>query len=332
MAAVAASHGSAASGTDRASNNDLPAGADRTTRSAADAPTAWATRGASNAVPVPVPVPGAAAADADAARSTPVSSDMNDFSGKYGLIVGVANKYSIAWAIAQATARRGARLALTYQGRFEDHVKKLAGELPEAPLVLPCDVTSDDEIKAVFAHVDQEFGGLDFVLHGAAFAPPAELDGDFLDTSRDGFRTALDISAYSLIALTRGAAPLMEKRGGGSVLTLTYLGSDRVFPHYNVMGVAKAALESSVRYLAASVGPRNIRVNAVSAGPIKTVAARGISGFSDILKVYPERAPLRRNVETAEVAESAAFLLSDAGKGITGEVLIVDAGYHVVGM
>ena len=279
------------------------------------------------------PVPGAAAADADAASFfSHLHSDMNDFAGKCGLIVGVANKYSIAWAIAQATARRGARLALTYQGRFEDHVKKLAGELPETPLVLPCDVTSDDEIAAAFAQVDKEFGGLDFVLHGAAFAPPAELDGDFLDTSRDGFRTALDISAYSLIALTRGAALLMEKRGGGSVLTLTYLGSDRVFPHYNVMGVAKAALESSVRYLAASVGPKNIRVNAVSAGPIKTVAARGISGFSDILKVYPERAPLRRNVETAEVAESAAFLLSDAGKGITGEVLMVDAGYHAVGM
>ena len=279
------------------------------------------------------PVPGAAAADADAASFfSHLHSDMNDFAGKCGLIVGVANKYSIAWAIAQATARRGARLALTYQGRFEDHVKKLAGELPETPLVMPCDVTSDDEIAAAFEQVDKEFGGLDFVLHGAAFAPPAELDGDFLDTSRDGFRTALDISAYSLIALTRGAAPLMEKRGGGSVLTLTYLGSDRVFPHYNVMGVAKAALESSVRYLAASVGPKNIRVNAVSAGPIKTVAARGISGFSDILKVYPERAPLRRNVETAEVAESAAFLLSDAGKGITGEVLMVDAGYHAVGM
>ena len=257
---------------------------------------------------------------------------MNDFAGKCGLVVGVANKYSIAWAIAQAVSRRGARLALTYQGRFEDHVNKLAGELPEPPLVLPCDVTSDDEIKAVFERLGQEFGGLDFLVHSAAFAPPAELDGAFLDTSREGFRTALDISAYSLIALTRGAAPLMEQRGGGSVVTLTYLGSDRVFPHYNVMGVAKAALESSVRYLAAGVGPKNIRVNAISAGPIKTVAARGISGFSDILKVYPERAPLRRNVETVEVAESAAFLLSDAGKGITGEVLMVDAGYHAVGM
>jgi enoyl-[acyl-carrier protein] reductase I len=279
-----------------------------------------------------VRAPGVAAADAEAFFPVPSHFDMTDFAGKCGLIVGVANKYSIAWAIAQAVARRGARLALTYQGRFEDHVNKLAGELPEPPLVLPCDVTSDDEIKAVFERLDTEFGGLDFLLHGAAFAPPAELDGDFLDTSRDGFRTALDISAYSLIALTRGAVPLMEKRGGGSVLTLTYLGSDRVFPHYNVMGVAKAALESSVRYLAAAAGPKNIRVNAVSAGPIKTVAARGISGFSDILKVYPERAPLRRNVDTAEVAESAAFLLSDAGRGITGEVLMVDAGYHAVGM
>jgi enoyl-[acyl-carrier protein] reductase I len=300
--------------------------------SAAAGRTARAIHAASSAAPGRAA--GAAAADSRFIffSSLFLHFDMNDFAGKCGLIVGVANKYSIAWAIAQAVARRGAKLALTYQGRFEDHVKKLSTELPEPALVLPCDVSSDADIAAVFEHVGQEFGGLDFVVAGAAFAPPAELEGDFLDTSREGFRTALDISAYSLIALTRGAAPLMEKRGGGSVLTLTYLGSDRVFPHYNVMGVAKAALESSVRYLAASVGPKNIRVNAVSAGPIKTVAARGISGFTDILKVYPERAPLRRNVETAEVAESAAFLLSDAGKGITGEVLIVDAGYHAVGM
>ncbi|HZI81994.1 MAG TPA: enoyl-ACP reductase [Vicinamibacterales bacterium] len=257
---------------------------------------------------------------------------MNDFAGKCGLIVGVANKYSIAWAIAQAVAKRGARLALTYQGRFEDHVKKLAGELPEPPLVLPCDVTSDDEITAVYENVGTAFDGLDFVVHGAAFAPPAELEGAFLATSREGFRVALDVSAYSLIPLTRGAVPLMERRGGGSVIALTYLGSDRVFPHYNVMGVAKAALESTVRYLAADVGSKNIRVNAVSSGPIKTVAARGISGFSDILKVYPERAPLRRNVDTSDVADSAAFLLSDASRGITGEVLMVDAGYHAVGM
>jgi len=257
---------------------------------------------------------------------------MNDFSGKHGLIVGVANKHSIAWAIAQATARRGATLAITYQGRFEEHVKDLSEGLPSPPLVLPCDVSSDDDIAAVYGRIEQEFGGLDFLVHGAAFAPKAELEGTFLDTSRDGFRIALDISAYSLIALAKGAAPLMERRGGGSIVTLTYLGSDRVFPHYNVMGVAKAALESSVRYLAADVGPKNIRVNAVSAGPIKTLAARGISGFSEILNVYPARAPLRRNVDAAEVAESAAFLLSDAGKGITGEVLMVDAGYHIAGM
>jgi len=256
---------------------------------------------------------------------------MNDFAGKCGVIVGVANKYSIAWAIAQAVAARGAKLALTYQGRFEDHVKKLAGELPQPPLVLPCDVTSDDDIKAVFERLGAEFGALDFVVHGAAFAPPAELEGAFLDTSREGFRTALDISAYSLIALARGAAPLMESRGG-SIVALTFLGSDRVFPHYNVMGVAKAALESSVRYLAADLGPKQVRVNAVSAGPIKTVAARGISGFSKILQLYPERAPLHRNVDTGEVAESAAFLLSDAARGITGEVLMVDAGYHAMGM
>jgi enoyl-[acyl-carrier protein] reductase I len=169
-------------------------------------------------------------------------------------------------------------------------------------------------------------------VHGAAFAPREELEAPFLNTSRNGFRITLDISAYSLIALARGAAPLMEKRGGGSVLTLSYLGSERVVPGYHVMGVAKAALEATVRYLAADVGPKNIRVNAVSAGPIKTLAAAGIKGFSNILHIYPERAPLRRNVETGEVAEAAAFLLSDAGKGVTGEVMYVDAGYHVIGV
>jgi enoyl-[acyl-carrier protein] reductase I len=257
---------------------------------------------------------------------------VTDFSGKHGLIVGVANKRSIAWAIAQATARRGAQLALTYQGRFEDHVKELSEGLQPSPLVLPCDVTSDEEIAAVFSRIEQEFGGLDFVVHGAAFAPREELEASFLNTSRSGFRTTLDISAYSLIALARGATPLMEKRGGGSVLTLSYLGSQRVVPGYHVMGVAKAALEATVRYLAADVGPKNIRVNAVSAGPIKTLAAAGIKGFSNILHIYPERAPLRRNVETGEVAEAAAFLLSDAGKGVTGEVMYVDAGYHVIGV
>jgi enoyl-[acyl-carrier protein] reductase I len=257
---------------------------------------------------------------------------MTDFSGKFGLIVGVANKRSIAWAIAEATARRGARLALTYQGRFEERVHELSQGLEQPPLVLPCDVTSDSDIDAVFAKIGQEFGGLDFLVHGAAFAPPDELKAPFVMTSRDGFRMTMDISAYSLVALARGALPLMESRGGGSIVTLSFLGSERVFPGYNVMGVAKAALESTVRYLAADVGPKNIRVNAVSAGPIKTLAASGLKGFSSILQIYPERTPLRRNVETGEVADAAAFLLSDASKGITGEVLLVDAGFHATGM
>jgi len=257
---------------------------------------------------------------------------MSDFAGKCGLIVGVANKYSIAWAIAQATAARGARLALTYQGRFEDHVNDLSQGLTQPPLVLPCDVTSDENIASVFAKIEQEFGGLDFLVHGAAFALREELSSPFSHTTREGFRVALDISTYSLIALTRGAVPLMEKRGGGSVLTLSYLGSERVFPNYNVMGVAKAALEASVRYLAADLDPRNIRVNAISAGPVKTLAAAGISGFSSILGVYKDRAPLRRNIETGEVGDAAAFLLSDAGRAITGEVLMVDAGFHITGM
>jgi enoyl-[acyl-carrier protein] reductase I len=257
---------------------------------------------------------------------------VTDFTGKLGLVVGVANKRSIAWAIAQATASRGARLALTYQGRFEEHVNELSQGLAEPPLLLPCDVTSDQDIASVFTTIEQEFGGLDFVVHGAAFALREELSSPFSQTTREGFRTALDISAYSLVALTRGATPLMEKRGGGSVLTLSYLGSKRVFPNYNVMGVAKAALEASVRYLAADLGPRNIRVNAISAGPVKTLAAAGISGFSTILNVYKDRSPLRRNIETSEVGETAAFLLSDAGRGITGEVLMVDAGFHITGM
>lgn len=257
---------------------------------------------------------------------------MTDFAGKHGLIVGVANKRSISWAIAQATASRGARLAITYQGRFEEHVNELSQGLDAPALVLPCDVSSDADIDAVFAKVDQEFGGLDFIVHGAAFANREDLLSPFTNTTREGFKTALDISAYSLVALARGGAPLMEKRGGGSILTLSYLGSERVFTNYNVMGVAKAALEATVRYLAADLGPRNIRVNAVSAGPIKTLAASGIPGFSSILTVYRDRAPLRRSVEAAEVGDAAAFLLSDAARAITGEVLMVDAGYHVTGM
>ena len=257
---------------------------------------------------------------------------MSSLAGKTGLVVGVANKRSIAWAIAQAAANAGARVALTYQGeRLEENVRELAAGLPD-PLVLPLDVTDDAQIARVFEELDRSFGGLDFVVHGAAYAPREELSNPFVQTTRDGFKTALDVSAYSLIALSRAALPLMEKRGGGSVLTLTYLGSDRVFQNYNVMGVAKAALESTVRYLAADLGPKNIRVNAVSAGPIKTLAAAGVSGFSSILQIYRDRAPLRRTVETSEVADAAIFLLSDAGRAVTAEVLMVDGGYHATGM
>ena len=277
-----------------------------------------------------------ASADAEFARSASDSPFhfrvMTDFTDKLGLIVGVANKRSLSWAIAQATSSRGARLALTYQGRFEEHVNELSQGLAQPPLVLPCDVSSDEDIASVFATIEQDFGGLDFVVHGAAFAPREELSCPFAQTTREGFRVALDISAYSLIALTRGAVPLMERRGGGSILTLSYLGSKRVFPNYNVMGVAKAALEATVRYLAVDVGPRNIRVNAISAGPVKTLAAAGISGFSNILNIYRDRSPLRRNIESAEVGEAAAFLLSDAAHGITGEVVMVDAGFHTTGM
>jgi len=257
---------------------------------------------------------------------------MAEFSGKTGLIVGVANHRSLAWAIAQATANAGAQLILTYQGRFEEHVGELAATLTPKPLVLPLDVANDDEIAAVYSKISETYGGLDFVVHGAAFAAREEITGRFLNTSRNGFRQALDISAYSLIALARGAQPLMAARGGGSVLTLTFLGSDRVFPNYNVMGVAKAALESTVRYLAADLGPENIRVNAISAGPVKTLAAAGIGGFSSILGVVREKAPLRRAIETSEVGDAAAFLLGSAGRGITGEVLMVDSGFHVLGM
>ena len=252
--------------------------------------------------------------------------------GKHGLIVGVANKRSIAWGIAQAVQASGARLALTYpSARLEENVRELAGKL-DHPLVLPCDVSSDEQIAALAATLDREFGGLDFLVHAAAFAPGTALDNPFVQTTREDFRIALDVSAYSLVALSHAVQPLMEKRGGGSILTLTYLGSTRVFTNYNVMGVAKAALEASVKYLASDLGPQNIRVNAISAGPIKTLASAGISGFSSILQIYRERAPLRKNVELAEVADAAVFLLSPASRAITGEVLMVDGGFHAVGI
>jgi enoyl-[acyl-carrier protein] reductase I len=257
------------------------------------------------------------------------SSQMN---GMTGLVVGVANKRSIAWAIAQAASAAGARLAVTYQGeRLEENVRDLAAALAD-PLILPCDVADDGQVAHVFAEIDRTFGSLDFLVHGVAFARREELAAPFVETSREGFRLSLDISAYSLIALARGALPLMERRGGGSILTLTHLGSQRVFQNYNVMGVAKAALEATVRYLAADLGPKNIRVNAISAGPIKTLAASGIPGFSTILQYSRERAPLRRTIETSEVADAAMFLLGPAGRAVTAEVLMVDAGYHVSGM
>jgi len=257
---------------------------------------------------------------------------MSESSGLSGLIIGVANKRSIAWAIAKSMAEAGARLAVTYQGeRLEENVRDLTAELSDA-LVLPLDVTSDEQLAAVAARCDEAFGGLDFVVHGAAYAPREELSRPFVETSREGFRMALDISAYSLISVTRVTKPLLEKRGGGSILTLTHLGSDRVFPNYNVMGVAKAALESTVRYLASELGPQNIRVNAISAGPIRTLAASGIGGFSTMLQAHRDRAPLRRNTETSEVGDAARFLLTAAGRGVTGEVLMVDGGYSVMGL
>jgi enoyl-[acyl-carrier protein] reductase I len=256
---------------------------------------------------------------------------MADLAGTHALVVGVANKRSISWAIAQALAKAGVRLALTYpSARLEENVRDLASTL-DNPLILPCDVSSDEQIAELGRSLDKEFGGVDYFVHGAAYAKAEDLDAPFSQTSRDGFRIALDVSAYSFIALAREVGPLMQKRGGGSMLTLTYLGSERVFKNYNVMGVAKAALESCVRYLAAELGPDNIRVNAISAGPIKTLAAMGISGFSNILGHYREHAPLRRNTETSEVADAAMFLLSPAGRGVTAEVLMVDAGFSVMG-
>jgi enoyl-[acyl-carrier protein] reductase I len=257
---------------------------------------------------------------------------MPDLAGKHGLIVGVANKRSIAWAISQAAAAAGARLALTYpSARLEENVRELAAQL-EHPLLAPCDVASDQQIADLAATIDREFGGLDFLVHGAAFAPADALSKPFVDTSRESFRVALDVSAYSFVGLARAVAPLMARRGGGSILTLTYIGSQRVFTNYNVMGVAKAALESCVRYLAADLGPQNIRVNAISAGAMKTLAAAGISGFSSILQVYRDRAPLRRGVDQSEVADAAVFLLSPAARAITGEIVMVDAGFHSVGI
>jgi enoyl-[acyl-carrier protein] reductase I len=249
--------------------------------------------------------------------------------GRTALIVGVANKRSIAWGIAEAFHREGARLAFNYQGeRLKENVEGLAAGLPGS-VVFPCDVTKDAEIDALFASVKSAFGRLDILVHCVAFAKKEDLEGAFSTTSRDGFGMALDISAYSLTALAQRAAPLME--GGGSIVALTYLGAERVVPKYNVMGVAKAALESSIRYLAYDLGRLNIRVNGISAGPINTLAARGIAGFTSILQHVREKSPLPRNTEPAEVGDTAVFLCSDMGRGVTGEVIYVDNGFHIMG-
>jgi enoyl-[acyl-carrier protein] reductase I len=251
--------------------------------------------------------------------------------GKTGLILGIANKRSLAWGIAQSVAREGARLAVTYQGeRLEENVRELAAGL-DRPVILPCDVSKDEDLETLAASVKNELGGLDFVVHAVAYALREELDGEFLNTSREGYRVAQDISSYSLTALVRRMAPLMEGRGG-SVVTLSYLGGERVVPHYNVMGVAKAALECSVRYLAADLGPKGIRVNAISAGPIKTIAASGVHGISKMLEYHRTNAPLRKNTEQEEVGDAALFLVSRLSRGITGELLHVDGGLHIMGM
>jgi enoyl-[acyl-carrier protein] reductase I len=254
---------------------------------------------------------------------------MIDFKGQTAVVFGVANKRSIAWAIAQKLSEAGAQLAICYQNeRLRPEAEGLAQELSNAE-TFQCDVALDSEIDAVFAALKERYGKLDALVHSLAFAPAAELSNDFLLTSREGFRIAHEVSVYSLIALARGAAPLMAE--GGSIITLTYFGAEKVVPRYNVMGVAKAALESTVRYLAADLGRQKIRVNAISAGPIKTLAARGIGGLGEMLKAHAERSPLQRNVEPAEVGNAALFLASKLASGITGEVLHVDCGYNIMG-
>ncbi len=249
--------------------------------------------------------------------------------GKRGLVMGVANDRSIAWGIARAVAAQGAEVAFTYQGEaLEKRVRPLA-ESVGGRHVLPCDVTDDASVDAAFAALEREWGGLDFLVHAIGFADKQYLRGRYLDTPRAAFLQALDISCYSFVSVSQRAVPLM--RAGGSLLTMTYLGAERVTPHYNVMGVAKAALEASVRYLAADVGGQGIRVNAISAGPIRTLAARSISGFTVMEEHYEKRAPMRRNVDASEVGQTALFLCSPMASGITGEIVHVDAGYHAIG-
>ncbi|HTD46570.1 MAG TPA: enoyl-ACP reductase [bacterium] len=250
--------------------------------------------------------------------------------GKTALVMGVANRWSIAWAIARAFSREGARLVFTFQGeRQEKDVRELAGTLPDS-VILPCDVTRDEELAELAKSIQTQGLALDALVHSIAFANRDDLGGAYVETSRAGFALALDVSAFSLVAAARHLLPVLKP--GAAVVTLTYIGSSRVMPNYNVMGIAKAALESSVRYLASDLGPRGIRVNAISAGPIKTASARAIQGFSRILDVMEERAPLRRNTDPAEVADAAVFLCSPLSRGVTGEVLFVDNGFHAMGL
>ena len=248
---------------------------------------------------------------------------------KTGVIFGLANKRSIAWAIAQKLHQAGWQLAICYQNvRLEQEAKDLITDLPGAEGFM-CDVAADEQIASLFEKLKDRYGVLHGVVHSVAFAPAEDMKGEFLNTTRDGFRIAHDISVYSLIAVSRAAAPLMTE--GGGIVTLTYYGAEKVVPKYNVMGVAKAALEATVRYLANDLGPKAIRVNAISAGPIKTLAARGVSQLGEMLKAHSERAPLKRNVDPAEVGSTAVFLLSEGGSGITGETLYVDCGYNIMG-
>jgi enoyl-[acyl-carrier protein] reductase I len=252
--------------------------------------------------------------------------------GKTALVAGVANKRSIAWAIAQALHGAGAKLAFTYQGeRLADSVRKLA-ETVDSDIVVECDATSDGSIETAFDQVGERLGGLDILAHSIAYAPAETFENRFIDAPRQAFATALDISAYSMIAMARSAEPLMAERGGGSMVTLTYMASERVFPKYNVMAVAKAALECSVRYLAHELGPASIRVNAISAGPVRTLAAKGIPGFSDMESVIEQRSPLQRNIDASDVGNAALYLCSPLAAMVTGTTLYVDSGYHAMGM
>jgi enoyl-[acyl-carrier protein] reductase I len=253
--------------------------------------------------------------------------------GRRALVVGVANKRSMAWGIARALAREGAELALTYQTeRFKENLDELVVELPRPVLLFGLDVTQDDSLAALAQALGRQWDRLDVLVHSVAHARSEELSGRFVDTSREGWQLALDVSSYSLVGLTRAVLPLLQASGSASVMALTYLGSERVLPNYNIMGVAKAALESSVRYLAADLGRDGIRVNAISAGPVKTLAASGVKGFSSMLHEIEQRAPLKRNITTEDVGNAAVFLASEWARNVTGQVLFVDAGYHIMGI